>query len=502
MKFYDKVKIKVEGWRWWNGAVAWRREKFIPFWWPAWWDGGKWGDVILKASKDENTLIYYRYKKEFKAPSWEHWKWHDMYGKSAEDLILKVPVWTVVKDAKTGKILFQFTKDWQEFVVAKGWRWWLGNIHFKTPVRQFPQFALLGEPGEKKELILELQMLADVALIWTPSVWKSTLINAVSNVKAKVADYPFTTLIPNLGIVKWKNCNFSMIDIPGLIKGASEGKGLGFDFLRHVLKAKIWIFMLDVSRFEEGIQEVIDLLNEVEVYLKYKFLEEEKNIFWKPLSDLKIVYSCDDGLIKLTLIWIFEDNEEKVIFEKIILFIFNKIDTIQDSEILQELQSSFVEHISRKLWLSKNCIEDNIIKISAAWRINIEEFLNRVTQILDNVKLENIFESLFEKVKVDYQRQERYIKDVTDKELKKLIEEQYIEEDQAKYIKVWEVFDPYLNYLVFVLPWWNDEAELWFWEELEKKWILKWLQSFWVRKGDILKIRSPYGDEEVRYILV
>ena len=499
MKFYDKVEIIVEWGKWWNGAVAWRREKFIPYGGPAWWDWGKWGDVILVGSKDENTLIYFRYKKRFKAEDWEHWKWHDMYWKKWEDLILKVPLWTVVKDKKTRKILFQFIKDWDKFVAAKWGRWGWWNIHFKSPTRQFPQFALLGEPWEKRELILELQMLWDVALIWFPSVWKSSIINAISNVKAKVADYPFTTIVPNLGVVKYKDLSFSIVDVPWLIKWASQWKGLWYDFLRHILKARIWVFVYDVWRYEEWVKEIIDLLEEIKLYLKYRFLQEDRNLFWKPLKDIYFKIECKDNFIFFKVFWLFENDEEELLFEKVIIFVFNKIDLINDDEILQELEKYFVNKISQYLHFSQNCIKNNIIKISAVWRVGLEKFLDKILELLSKRDLQIKFDFI-DKVQLSQIRKDRYIKDVTNEQLKKLIDEGYIDESQAKYIKVWEVYDPYLTYLTFVLPWGNDEAELRFWEELEKKWILKWLQSYWVRKGDILKIISHYGNDSVRYI--
>ena len=168
---------------------------------------------------------------------------------------------------------------------------------------------------------------------------------------------------------------------------------------------------------------------------------------------------------------------------------------------MQELEKYFVDKISQYLQFSQNCVKNNIIKISAVWRIGLEKFLDKILQLLSKRDLQIKFDFI-DKVQLSQIRKDRYLKDVTNEQLKKLIDEGYIDESQAKYIKVWEVYDPYLTYLTFVLPWGNDEAELRFWEELEKKWILKWLQSYWVRKGDILKIISHYWDDSLRYIEV
>ena len=250
MRFYDEVTISVQSGKGGDGTVTWRREAGVAFWWPSGGDGGKGWSVILQAAKDENTLQTYRYKSVFKAKPGEWGKSRDQYGANADDLILQVPVGTLIRDKETDEILYTFTKDQEQYVAVTWGEGGIGNIHFKDAVHQFPTFCLLGEPGNKKELVLELQLLADVALIGTPSVGKTSIINSISNTKAKVADYPFTTLIPNLWSITVQKTHFNMIDIPGLIKGAAEGKWLWNAFLRHILKARVFCMIGDISRYD------------------------------------------------------------------------------------------------------------------------------------------------------------------------------------------------------------------------------------------------------------
>jgi GTP-binding protein len=198
--------------------VTGRREAGVPLGGPSGGNGGDGGSVVLRASKDENTLQSYRYKANFKAKPGEPGKSKDQYGANAENLVLTVPVGTIIRDKETDEILHAFAEDGEQWTAVYGGEGGVGNMHFKDSVHQYPNFCLLGEPGNKKEIVLELQLLADVALIGTPSVGKTSLINTISNTKAKVADYPFTTLVPNLGSVTVQDIHFNVIDIPGLIK--------------------------------------------------------------------------------------------------------------------------------------------------------------------------------------------------------------------------------------------------------------------------------------------
>ncbi len=496
MRFYDKVEVQIQSGRWWNWVVAARREKWIPFWWPAWWDWWKWWSVILISSKDINTLIDFSYIKKYHAKNWEDWKSSDKYWKDAEDLILKIPIWTVVKDKNTDKILFQFTEDWQKYDVVKWWKWWLWNIHFKNSVRQYPNFALFGEPSQKKEIVLELQMLWDVALIGTPSVGKSTIINTISNVKAKVADYPFTTIIPNLWVVKTKDYNFSVVDVPGLIEGASQGKWLWNEFLRHILKAKVFAFVMDLWRYDDGIKEFLELIDEILLYIKDRFVWS--NEFGKIVEDVDINIYNENWNIFLDVIGDFGE-EKKLILKKIIYVILNKYDLIEDKEILNEhiqLLNKDLQQIDKSLLLSLDGWSLSVIScFSHYW---VDEFVQNMSNKLRQIKTINISE--FEVYDVE-ENDKNYITDKTDEQLEYLIEEWYIEESTTKYIKIWEIYDPELSYYTYVLPWWNDEAEIRFWDVLSKKWILRMWESAWISRWDVLKIRSIYEWVDDRYIM-
>ena len=246
MQFIDKAKIKISSGKGGNGVVAWRREKFVDKGGPAGGDGGKGGSVYLIADEGLSTLLDFTYRSIFKADNGENGFKKSMHGKSAKDLYIKVPAGTIVKDLKTGNIIADLTKQEQTVLDAKGGRGGRGNTHFCTPQNRAPQYCEPGEPGIERELQLELKLLADVGLLGFPNAGKSTFISRVSAAKPKIADYPFTTLIPNLGVVKKRSGDgYVVADIPGLIEGASEGVGLGHDFLRHVERCRFLVHLVD-----------------------------------------------------------------------------------------------------------------------------------------------------------------------------------------------------------------------------------------------------------------
>lgn len=250
MIFVDEVTIDIKAGTGGNGAVAFRKEKYVPHGGPAGGDGGKGGDVILVADSNLSTLLDFRYQRLYAAEKGVDGASKDMYGKAALDLILRVPIGTVATDLTTGRVVGDLTSHGQEKIIANGGRGGRGNAHFASSTHQAPRFAENGEPGEELTVQLELKLLADVGLIGYPNVGKSSLIAAVSAAKPKVADYPFTTLIPNLGVVKVDDDathTFVMADIPGLIEGASEGVGLGIQFLRHVERTRLLVHILDVG---------------------------------------------------------------------------------------------------------------------------------------------------------------------------------------------------------------------------------------------------------------
>src|SRR4030043_836331 len=248
MQFVDYVKIKGKAGDGGRGCVSFRREKYVPRGGPNGGDGGRGGHVISRATDELNTLLDLRYQREYKAEKGQHGMGKKMHGKNGKDRIIYVPVGTVIKNADTEDILIDLDRQGMETIVAKGGKGGLGNAHFATPTRQAPRFAQPGEEGETRNLILELKLLADVGLIGLPNAGKSTLLSIISSARPKIADYPFTTLTPTLGVVKLGNYrSFVVADIPGLIEGAHKGVGLGFQFLRHVERTSMLLHLVDIS---------------------------------------------------------------------------------------------------------------------------------------------------------------------------------------------------------------------------------------------------------------
>jgi len=276
MKFIDKAKIYVKGGDGGDGCVAWRREKFVPMGGPAGGNGGKGGDVILQADSRLQTLLDFKYKKHYKAQRGQHGSGSNKHGKNAPDLILKVPVGTVVKDAETGEVIADLKEEGQKAVVAKGGKGGRGNAMFKSATNQSPDYAEKGEKGEEKWLDLELKLIADVGIIGFPNAGKSTLISKLSKAKPKIADYPFTTLAPVLGVIDLGyGKSLVLADIPGLIEGASKGAGLGHEFLRHIERTKALLHMIDVSDFREKEPlEAFDIINKEMEQYSPKLLEK------------------------------------------------------------------------------------------------------------------------------------------------------------------------------------------------------------------------------------
>ncbi|HEY8362691.1 MAG TPA: GTPase ObgE [Tissierellaceae bacterium] len=267
--FIDVAKIRVKGGKGGDGAVAWRREKYEPSGGPYGGDGGDGGSVILKADEGIRTLMDYRYKRVYEAENGENGRSKKQFGKSGEDIILKVPVGTLVKDAVTGKVIVDLKEHNQTFVIAKGGRGGRGNARFATSTRQAPNFAEPGKKGEEREIILELKLLADVGLIGFPNVGKSTILSILTSAKPKIANYHFTTLKPNLGVVRVaEEKSFVLADIPGLIEGAHEGAGLGHDFLKHIERTSVLIHVIDISGSEgrDPIEDFYKINEELKQY--------------------------------------------------------------------------------------------------------------------------------------------------------------------------------------------------------------------------------------------
>ena len=246
--FLDKSRIKILSGKGGNGIVAWRREKYVDKGGPAGGDGGRGGDIYFVADENMSTLLDFKIKSVYKAQSGENGGIKNMHGACAKDLYIKVPLGTVVRDTKTGNIIADFTENEQKILIAKGGRGGRGNARFATAQKRAPQFCEPGEPGIERTLELELKLIADVGLLGMPNAGKSTFISKVSSAKPKIADYPFTTLVPHLGVVKNADGgSYVIADIPGLIEGASDGVGLGHEFLRHVERCRFLIHIVDIT---------------------------------------------------------------------------------------------------------------------------------------------------------------------------------------------------------------------------------------------------------------
>ena len=304
--FIDNIKIYVKAGDGGNGAVSFHREKYVSAGGPDGGDGGRGGNIVFKIDQGANTLLAFRYKRKFVAENGANGMAGKMHGKSGQDVVITVPAGTLIKDPETGKIIFDMGSD-REFILCKGGRGGWGNRHFATPTRQIPRFAKSGTKGEEREVLLELKMLAEVGLIGFPNVGKSSILSRISSAKPKIANYHFTTLSPNLGVVSiGEGKGFLAADIPGLIEGASEGQGLGHDFLRHVDRCRLLLHVVDIAGTDgrdpvEDIQKInyelsqysaelstrpqiivankIDsVLEEEEIFVNFKNYVEENNL--------------------------------------------------------------------------------------------------------------------------------------------------------------------------------------------------------------------------------
>lgn len=338
--FTDYTKIIIKSGDGGNGAATFRREKYVAAGGPDGGDGGNGGNIYFQVDKDKNTLIDFRFNKKFKAKNGENGSGSHCNGKYGEDLYIKVPIGTVIKDAETGKVVADLSNENQTELVLKGGRGGRGNSHFATATRQAPRFSEDGEKGEEKELILELKLLADVGLLGFPNVGKSTFLATVTDAKPKIANYHFTTIVPNLGVVKTKDgSGFVIADIPGIIEGASEGVGLGIQFLRHVERTRLLLHFLDVSG------------------------QEGRN----PVQDF---YAINEELKKYS---------EKLSTRKQIV-VANKIDVMQDETLLKE-----VEKLAKKENLE-------LYKISAATKQGVEELIDHVSEVIKTLPKEELIE--------------------------------------------------------------------------------------------------------------
>jgi GTPase len=278
MKFFDEARIEVVAGDGGNGSASFRREKFVPRGGPDGGDGGRGGSVYAQADRNLNTLIDYRFTRHFRAERGENGRGADCYGKGGDDIVLRMPVGTVITDYETGELIADLDEDGKKVMVARGGRGGWGNIHFKSSVNRAPRKRTMGEEGEQRMLRLELKVLADVGLLGMPNAGKSTFIRSVSAAKPKVADYPFTTLHPNLGVVRTtEERSFVIADIPGLIEGAADGAGLGHQFLRHLQRTRVLLHLVDLAPFDPDADPVREAKAIVEELRRY-----DQELFDKP----------------------------------------------------------------------------------------------------------------------------------------------------------------------------------------------------------------------------
>ena len=296
--FIDEVKLKLISGKWWDGIVSWRREKYIPKWWPWWWDWGKWWDVYIETDSNLNTLSDYRHKKVIKADSWESWWTNQMHWSDAQDLILRVPVWTIVKDADTWEVIADLDEENLRLLILKWWKWGFWNSHFCSSTRQAPAFAELWDEAQEKNISLELKLVADIWIIWVPSAWKSSLISVITNVKPKIWDYPFTTLVPNLWVLEHKWKNLVLEDVPWLIPWAHEWKWLWINFLKHIERTWVLLHLLDLYKMDHIFHDYEDIRKEL-VYFSPALAKKEE-IIWLSKADLL------DSEMKKFILWEFK----------------------------------------------------------------------------------------------------------------------------------------------------------------------------------------------------
>ena len=377
--FVDYAKITIKSGDGGNGARSFRREKYVAAGGPDGGDGGKGGDIIFRVDPDENTLINFRYNKKYKAENGENGRGSNCYGKSGKDLYIDVPIGTVVKDAKTGKVIADLSKQGEEKVVLKGGRGGKGNSHFATSTRQAPNFSQEGESGTELEVILELKLLADVGLIGYPNVGKSTILSMVTSATPKIADYEFTTIQPNLGVVKNEyGDSFVIADIPGIIEGASSGVGLGIQFLRHIERTRLLLHVIDISGFS-GRDPVDDFYKINEELKKYsEKLSQRKQIIVANKSD---VMKNEDDYIRLEKL-AKENNMEiykiSAATNKGLNTLFNRV-----SEVLKELpkEELYEEENTKVYTLNKDKEDFTVTKKDGMYVVEgeaIEKLLRRV----------------------------------------------------------------------------------------------------------------------------
>ena len=399
--FIDKAKIKVMSGAGGNGALAWRREKYVDKGGPAGGDGGNGGNVYFIATSDMSTLLDFTHKSIYKAERGENGQNKNCHGKNGKDLYIKMPVGVVVRDLKTGKLIADLNKDGKTVLIAKGGRGGRGNARFATSQKRAPQFCEPGEPAIERELELELKLLADVGLVGMPNAGKSSLISVISAAKPKIADYPFTTLVPNLGVVKKpQGDGFVIADIPGLIEGASEGLGLGHEFLRHVQRCKLLLHVVDISK-DDSIENYKKINNELQKFDSELAKREQILVLNKlDLADFEHALEIEKNFrekfnIKNNSYIISTATKDGI--KELLNYLYTKLDEIEDIEIELDIEEDLdafdnddsdfiIEKLNKNTY---NITGGKLKRLASVTDIRNTQQIKRFTNILDSMGVYN-----------------------------------------------------------------------------------------------------------------
>ena len=452
--FCDITKLTVIAGKGGNGCMSFRREKYLPKGGPDGGNGGAGGAVVFEATDHLNSLIEHRSRRKYEAPKGEQGYGWKKAGANAEDLVLRVPTGTVIKDQHTDEVLADLNEHGMRAIIAEGGRGGYGNEHFKSSTRQAPRFAELGEPGETKDIVLELKLVADIGIIGLPSAGKSTLISVLTACKPKIADYPFTTLIPNLGVAKLGNESIVIADIPGLIEGASEGKGLGDEFLRHISRNSTLVHVVD--------------LNAGDPAENYKIIQKELEAYGEGLADKKQI------------------------------LVFNKIDG-ED----KDLEKMILKEFKEKVDLPKDV---PVFFISALMHIGLDPLLGAMIETVKEEKAKYFVEKKPEEIKIYtpheeenpryYEVEEVFDKDEKDEEFVDLgadWEERVLDQDIEEAIgveeedkpRVFQIKGKRINQIAIMTNFQNPEGVQRLWDVCKKLGIWNELEiKFGAKKGD------------------